>query len=99
MVAKTFIYGHRVWFNEKIKKRCLVENDKPAFDENCVLILVCQHCDKPPTVEGHDGCLGTLKDCSFACCGHGGKSNPYITTGNGEVFRGEEALKKIEERK
>lgn len=34
---------------------------------------ICAECGKPPSTEGHDGCLGTIPgdDIMNACCGHG----------------------------
>lgn len=31
----------------------------------------CVRCDRLPTEEGHDACLGKLRNVSSACCGHG----------------------------
>jgi len=40
---------------------------------------ICIHCKKGPTVEGHDGCLGTLPGPIMnACCGHGNIESAYI---------------------
>lgn len=40
---------------------------------------ICVKCSLPPTPEGHDGCLGTLKgDIMNACCGHGEERMAYI---------------------
>jgi hypothetical protein len=32
---------------------------------------VCKRCGLDPTVEGYDACLGYIKNCKSACCGHG----------------------------
>jgi len=42
------------------------------FGEECV------HCNKSPTIEGHDACIGTLENIMNACCGHGGRNEPYV---------------------
>lgn len=40
---------------------------------------ICAKCKKPPTREGHDGCLGKLRGgIKNACCGHGQDSQAYI---------------------
>ena len=40
---------------------------------------ICVTCNKPPTPEGHDGCLGTLQgNIMNACCGHGEERMAYI---------------------
>ena len=51
-------------------------------------------CGLSPTVEGHDGCLGTLLDKQImnACCGHGDDSYAYIQYWNGNIIRGNEAI-------
>lgn len=59
---------------------------------------VCINCNKLPTPEGHDGCLGILPlPVMNACCGHGNDDIAYIQyfdeEGNGGVcIRGEEAV-------
>ena len=55
---------------------------------NCI----CPHCGNPPTPEGHDACLGTLKGVEYACCGHGvkgPKSHRYVVLKNGKCFYGD----------
>lgn len=39
---------------------------------------VCGHCGLSRTVEGHDGCIGTLENVMNACCGHGEDRMAYI---------------------
>lgn len=54
---------------------------------------LCEKCKKPPTKEGHDGCLGTLKgEIMNACCGHGKNSQAYIQYWNGKRIAGNEAI-------
>lgn len=31
----------------------------------------CRRCNRLPTPEGHDACLGTIPGVTSACCGHG----------------------------
>jgi hypothetical protein len=38
----------------------------------------CGHCGRPPTAEGHDGCLGTMPGVTNACCGHGVGAEAYV---------------------
>lgn len=54
----------------------------------------CAKCGLSPTLEGHDGCLGTLPDKQImnACCGHGDDSYAYIQYWNGNIIRGNEAI-------
>lgn len=54
---------------------------------------ICVKCGKGPTVEGHDGCLGTLPgDIMNACCGHGNDDQAYIQYWGGEIVTGYEAV-------
>lgn len=57
-------------------------NDKWVYDDTKESIenkRKCPACNKYPTKEGHDACLGTLKSTSFACCGHHNENiEPYI---------------------
>jgi len=54
---------------------------------------ICEKCKKPPTKEGHDGCLGTLKGAIMnACCGHGNDRQAYIQYWNGNRIAGAEAI-------
>jgi len=48
----------------------------------------CGHCGKHETAEGHDACLGTLPGVSNACCGHGVRSESFISFENGITVRG-----------
>lgn len=47
------------------------DNEKP-IDKN----RPCKKCERPPTKEGYDACLGYLPGVKYACCGHG-VSKPY----------------------
>lgn len=54
---------------------------------------ICYKCKKPPSKEGHDGCLGTLPGKIMnACCGHGGDSQAYIQYWGGKRVAGAAAL-------
>ena len=59
---------------------------------------VCGFCSREPTIDGHDGCLGTLPGVMNACCGHGEISLAYIQFENGGLVRGEAAVRMIDER-
>ena len=52
----------------------------------------CGHCGKYPTIEGHDGCLGTLPGVKNACCGHGQVSNAYVQLWDGNHLGGQDAI-------
>lgn len=54
---------------------------------------ICDKCRKPPTKEGHDGCLGTLPGAIMnACCGHGADRQAYIQYWCGKRISGDEAV-------
>lgn len=61
---------------------------------------ICIECKKPPSPEGHDGCLGTLpgKDIMNACCGHGLDKQAYIQFWGGLIIRGDEAVNEQQKR-
>ncbi len=53
----------------------------------------CKHCNLQTTLEGHDGCLGTIHSSIWnACCGHGKRDIAYIQFSNGACVRGENAI-------
>ncbi|WP_226035789.1 hypothetical protein [Aquibacillus saliphilus] len=52
----------------------------------------CGHCNLPATVEGHDGCLGTLKGVMNCCCGHGDVKETYVQFLDGSGIYGEDAV-------
>jgi len=65
----------------------------------------CGHCEKADTIEGHDGCIGTLKGVINACCGHGSDKEAYVQFGhekyhdypNRHRISGKEAIDYIKE--
>lgn len=67
--------------------------------ENCV------YCGLQRTEEGHDGCIGTLKNVMNACCGHGQDESAYVQFNHDEysinpnkyIIKGVEAVKYISE--
>lgn len=59
----------------------------------------CGLCHKPPTVEGHDACLGTLAGVVNACCGHGVEGMVYVQLEDGPILRGQAARKFIRDTK
>lgn len=59
---------------------------------------ICIKCKKPPTAEGHDGCLGTLPEglVMNACCGHGRENMAYVQYWDRPQVEGRKALNDIE---
>jgi len=53
----------------------------------------CGYCGRADTVEGHDGCIGTLPGVMNACCGHGTDEDAYIQYRNGPYIYGRDAIK------
>lgn len=54
---------------------------------------ICIQCEKGPTEDGHDGCLGTLPGPIMnACCGHGDPSIAYIQYWNQSRIAGNYAI-------
>lgn len=70
-----WINGKRSFFEDESGKKKLKLSE-----------IICKKCGLTPTVEGHDGCLGTLPGVKFACCEHG-ISNGYIYFKNGVLIR------------
>lgn len=66
----SFLRGHLA---EYINQQWVYSDDKsPAIDNR-----VCKKCEKMPTPEGYDACLGYIPNAVWACCGHG-VEEPYI---------------------
>jgi len=57
----------------------------------------CSHCNKEPTKEGYDGCIGELpvKEVMNACCGHGRDDMAYIQFWDKPRIAGLEAIEYI----
>lgn len=55
---------------------------------------ICAKCKKPPTTEGHDGCIGTLpvQDVMNACCGHGDDKMAYVQFWDKQRISGIDAI-------
>jgi len=51
---------------------CWADTEEPCDDDE----RPCVRCQRMPTPEGHDACLGTLEGVINACCGHG-VQQPY----------------------
>ena len=62
---------------------------------------ICKECKKPPTKEGHDGCIGILpcKSVMNACCGHGDDSYSYVQFWDKERLSGKDAIDYINKNK
>lgn len=79
--------GYGIYY-DKSNKWKYIDNDEEFSAKNK---RDCIYCGKPQTIEGHDGCLGTLIGVKNACCGHGGIDNCYVQFLDGESIHGEDA--------
>ncbi len=81
MTVKTYWRGHEIeWRGSPIadadgKHWFYTGTNEPANKNR-----PCARCNKPPTQDGHDACLGSIPGATSACCGHGIEPK-YIVTG------------------
>lgn len=77
--------GHKI----ELKKGAWYYSDtkQPCSDRR-----ECGFCGKYDTLEGHDGCLGTLDGVINACCGHGLTRDAYVQLASGPRLAGQQAL-------
>lgn len=57
----------------------------------------CGFCGLSNTIEGHDGCLGTLPGVMNACCGHGDIKQAYVQFDSDNAIYKDEAIKYFRE--
>lgn len=63
------VFGHEVYYDDETGQFYL--GDGTVYNEKIHQELICPKCNKKPTKEGHDPCLGELPGVKAACCGHG----------------------------
>jgi len=63
MVVKSLLNGNTIIYN----------NDKWVYEDGTSIKEThpCPKCNKLPTPEGYDACIGYIPDVKYACCGHG----------------------------
>jgi hypothetical protein len=66
VTATAFSRGHAIEFDMSECQWLYTDTKQPVHGQR-----KCKRCRRPPTPEGHDACLGTLKGVKSACCGHG----------------------------
>jgi hypothetical protein len=66
MTAKSHSQGHPIECIEGVG--WVYSDNKELVEGNS---RMCAKCNQPPTVEGHDACLGHIKGATSVCCGHG----------------------------
>jgi len=64
--AESHMRGHRIIWNSDIKRWVYKDSGSIADDSR-----LCPKCNKPPTKEGYDACLGFVEGFKSVCCGHG----------------------------
>lgn len=64
MTVISFKRGHRIFYDGSFWR---YEDDSSIADYE----RPCVRCNKLPTEEGHDSCLGFIDGVKSACCGHG----------------------------
>lgn len=81
-MVKSFLRGHPVIFEDG---EWLYNDTKtPTVDNE----RECGHCEIENSIEGHDGCIGTLPGVINACCGHGIEDEAYIQFDYGHCVYG-----------
>ena len=70
--------GHNIGRMENANKFFYIDTKEP-YNGSDTDKRPCIKCNKSPTKEGHDACLGTLKDVKYACCGHGNEDEDMDT--------------------
>jgi hypothetical protein len=75
----SYIRGHKIYY----------KNDDWYYnnDESIKQEKACVRCNKMPTIEGYDACLGFIEGVKSACCGHG-VSKPIIIQDNKKDYGG-----------
>lgn len=63
MAARSRLRGHPIIWDEG----WVYEDSGQGIDDG----RPCLHCNRFPTKEGHDACLGYIPGVTSACCGHG----------------------------
>lgn len=80
MEIKSRVRGHEIEYNPEEARWYFTETGIPLGNPNQV---PCKKCGKLPTPDGHDACLGALRDVSHACCGHGHPEDSYVIRRDG----------------
>lgn len=66
--------GHLIYWDPQREAWFYWDDQSPATVER-----PCVKCDKMPTPEGYDPCLGHIPGAKSACCGHGVEEGFVIT--------------------
>jgi len=89
MAARGFHRGHAMHFDEGAKAWRYDDDNTAVADAPD---RTCGYCGVANTPEGHDGCLGTLRDVTNACCGHGRGEEAYVVLDDGKRLAGVAAI-------
>ena len=70
--------GHDCLWEVSTQQWYWVDTGEPLDTNVAIPRRSCWYCEKEPTIEGYDACLGEIPGASEACCGHG-RDVGYIT--------------------
>lgn len=88
-MRRAYFRGHAAYYDSlgEVIRYCdtgeLVYSIENGFRDN----RPCTYCEKLPTPEGYDACIGFLPGVESACCGHG-VSYSYVVWENGVLTDG-----------
>lgn len=78
MAARSFSRGHVIIYDGS---KWVYEDD----GTDAMLVRACVRCNRLPTPDGHDACLGFVPAAISACCGHGVEPPYRIDDESGEA--------------
>jgi len=73
--------GHKIYYDNGIWRYS--DDNSIAVENKITCERPCARCEKLPTIEGYDACLGHVEGAIHACCGHGVEEG-YIVYGEAE---------------
>lgn len=82
-MTKNSYRGYEIKF---INNKWIYSDTKEKVSSN--INIICGHCVIKNRRDGHDACIGELKNIMNACCGHGKINGCYVQFMNGLSIRG-----------
>lgn len=95
MPATAYSNGHKICYDDEEKIWKYEDNGADIEKE----ARRCSKCEKLPTKEGYDSCIGYIPGLKSACCGHGVEEPYGVTTDGGYVKLNEYSAPKEEKPK
>ena len=88
-MRRAYYRGHAAYLDREREAWFYLDTDALVFSvENGFRdARPCTFCDRKPTVEGYDPCIGFLPGVRSACCGHG-VTPSYVVWDNGVLTNG-----------